>query len=90
MIWITPPDWFRRLWWRGENYFGRLKRRGENRGRKIAGTVYGCVSLTALLFGYDTIGLICLVGMVHELNQIEIARLRAEIRAKKMWHGGEQ
>ena len=78
-ILITLPDWLQRFW-----------RHGENRVRKIAGTVYGAVSLAALLFGQDTIGLICLVGMVHELNQIEIARLRAEIRAKKMWHGGEQ
>lgn len=67
-----------------------LIRRGENQGRKIAAGFYAVGATLALIFGQDTIGAICLIGMVHELNQIEIARLRAEIRAKKMWHGGDE
>ncbi len=65
-------------------------RRGETQGRSIAVVIYAVGGVIALLYGQDTIALIGLIGFVHEMNQIEIAALRREIRAKKMWHGGEQ
>ena len=63
--------------------------REENRGSKIL-SVLLAVTGVVLFFTGDHIGMvICLSGFLYEEQKRQIAALRREIRAKKMWHGGE-
>lgn len=67
----------------------RSVRRGENVTGKIMIVGYLMMMAAAAFLGRELVGVICLIGFLHELNRIEFANLRREIRAKKMWHGGE-
>ena len=63
--------------------------RGENLGSKILSVAFA-VGGVVFFFTGDHIGMvICLVGFCFEDHQRQFAALRREIRAKKMWHGGE-
>ena len=65
--------------------------------KKISKTV-GRYLMIAYLIGmlvsmwFDREGLVALflILMLDQFYSMEIATLRKEIRAKKMWHGGEQ
>lgn len=64
-------------------------RRGENLGSKILSILFAAGGVV-LFFTGDHIGMvICLSGFLYEQQKQQIAALRREIRAKKMWHGGE-
>lgn len=65
-------------------------RRGENLSHKILIGSWTIGMFVAAYFDQDALVAICCIGVVHQLTQIQIAALRKEIRAKKMWHGGEQ
>jgi len=45
--------------------------------------------LISLIFGWHIAMVIFLVGFHYELNQIELAKLRREIRAKRRWDEGQ-
>lgn len=64
--------------------------RGESLGSKILSVLLAVVGVV-LFFTGDHIGMtVCLIGFLYEEHQRQIAALRREIRAKKMWHGGEE
>lgn len=63
--------------------------RGENLGSKILSILFAAGGVV-LFFTGDHIGMvICLSGFLYEEQKRQIAALRREVRAKKMWHGGE-
>lgn len=63
--------------------------RGENIGSKILSVLFAVCGVV-LFFTGDHIGMvICLSGFLYEEQKRQIATLRREVRAKKMWHGGE-
>lgn len=64
-------------------------RREENLSSKIMLAGYVVLMPIAFFLGHEVVGLICFIGMLHELHRIEMAGLRREIRAKRMWHEGE-
>lgn len=67
----------------------RFFHREENRGSKILSVLFAVCGVV-LFFTGDHIGMaICLSGFLYEEQKRQIAILRREIRAKKMWHGGE-
>ena len=45
--------------------------------------------LVAMYYGWHILMLVFLVGFHFELNQIELGRLRKEIRAKRRWDEGQ-
>lgn len=45
--------------------------------------------LIAMFIGAHILMVIFLAGFLHELNQIEFAKVRKEIRAKRRWDEGQ-
>ena len=71
---------------------------GFHQNREKVSKTVGCYLMIAYLIGmlicmwFDREGLVALflVLMLDQFYSMEITTLRKEIRAKKMWHGGEQ
>ena len=63
--------------------------RGENASRHILIAFYTAAMFAAMWFGQDGAVAIFLVLALDQYRSIELVALRREIRAKKMWHGGE-